>query len=165
MSGWSRRSLFSIAASGLALGLTSPQAAMADEIVDASDPQKLVSIIRDLGYRAELETDEVGDPLIRSSVGGTRFAIVFYGCDAEHHDDCSLLLYKVGYDLADGIELEAINRWNATQLIGRAYRDDVGDPWLELAWNLSGGVSASNFESTFEWWEVSVAKFETHIGF
>lgn len=154
------------AAAAMALGAClTPQAAMADELVDATDAKKLVSIIRDLGYRAELETDAMGDPLIRSSVGGTRFAIVFYGCDEKRHDNCDLLLYKVGYDMKEGVDLDVVNRWNATQLVGRAYRDDVDDPWLEMAWNMTGGVSARNFESTFEWWEVTVAEFEEHIGF
>jgi hypothetical protein len=156
----------SLAPIALALATaTMSQTARAEEMVDATDPRRLVSIIRDMGYRAELERDEVGDPLIRSSVGGTRFAIVFYGCDDERHDNCDLLLYKVGYDMADGVELDVINEWNATQLVGRAHRDDVNDPWFEMSWNLKGGVSARNFESTFEWWETSVGEFERHIGF
>lgn len=136
-----------------------------EELLDAADPQKLVGMIRDLGYRAQLEKDAVGDPLIKSSVGGTRFAIIFYGCDEERHDACDFVLYKVGYDLHEGIELDLVNQWNATQLVGRAYRDDVDDPWLEMPWNLDGGVSRQNFESTFEWWELSVGQFEDHIGF
>lgn len=141
------------------------QPAAGGELLDAADPRKLVTMIRDLGYRAQLEKDEVGDPLIRSSVGGTRFAIIFYGCDQERHDGCDFVLYKVGYDLNDGIDLDLVNQWNATQLVGRAYRDDVDDPWLEMPWNLDGGVSRRNFESTFEWWELSVGQFEDHIGF
>lgn len=139
--------------------------ASAETLVDATDPARLVTLIRDLGYRAELDTDEVGDPLIRSSVGGTRFSIVFYGCDQDRHDNCKFLLYKVGYDMADGVDLDLVNEWNATQLVGRAYRDQVDDPWLEMSLNMSGGVSVRNVESAFEWWEASVDKFENHIGF
>lgn len=145
-----------------------PDAAAAQSVdldmVDASDPERLVDIIRDLGYRAQLDTDDVGDPLIRSSVGGTRFAIVFYGCDATRHDGCNLLLFKVGYDLADGIGLDRINQWNATQLIGRAYRDEVDDPWLEMPLVLANGISRGNLESMLEWWESSVLEFERHLG-
>ena len=159
-SGWSRR-----AGATLLVASSVVPAAAADELVDATDPGKLVSIIRALGHSAELEADEVGDPLIRAEVGGTRFAIVFYGCDESRHDNCHFLLYRVGYDLADGTALDVVNRWNATQLVGRAYLDEVNDPWLEMAWNLRGGVSASNFESTLEWWKVSVGKFERHIDF
>ena len=54
-------------------------AASADELVDAADPARMVSILRGLGHPAQLDTDEVGDPLIRSEVSGTRFAILFWG--------------------------------------------------------------------------------------
>lgn len=140
-------------------------AASADELVDAADPARMVSILRGLGHPAQLDTDEVGDPLIRSEVAGTRFAILFYGCDQTRHDGCNFVLFRVGYDLAEGLDLERINEWNATELLGRAFRDDVNDPWLELAWNLDGGVTARNFESTIAWWEAAVVRFEQHIRF
>ncbi|HEX7034134.1 MAG TPA: YbjN domain-containing protein [Pseudomonadales bacterium] len=140
-------------------------AASADELVDAADPARMISILRGLGHPAQLDTDEVGDPLIRSEVGGTRFAILFYGCDEARHDSCNFVLFRVGYDLADGLDLERINEWNATELVGRAFRDDVDDPWLELAWNLDGGVTARNFETTIACWEAAVARFEQHIRF
>jgi hypothetical protein len=149
---------------GLLVAMPSP-IGVAKDLVDAADPDELVALIRDLGYRAELEIDAAGDPLIRSSVGGTKFAIIFYGCDEHRHDGCDFLLYKVGYDLDDGVDLDVVNAWNASQLVGRAYRDEVDDPWLEMAWNLTGGVSRRNFESTFGWWERTVAQFENHIGF
>lgn len=134
-----------------------------DQIVDGSNPQALVEIIQNLGYRASLEVDSEGDPLIRSSVGGTQFALVFYGC-SETHNDCQILLFKAGYELNDKIGMELINQWNATRLFGRAYLDDVSDPWIELVLNVQGGVTRAQFEKTFEWWETSVGEFEDEIG-
>ena len=133
------------------------------EIVDGTDPEALVHIIRDLGYRATLEVDGEGDPLIRSSVGGTQFALVFYGC-SEQHDECQILLFKAGYELNDRVGMDVINQWNATRLFGRAYLDDVSDPGLELVLNMQGGVTRAQFEKTFEWWETSVGEFEDEIG-
>jgi len=133
------------------------------DIVDATHPETLVSIIRDLGYRAELESDSEGDPMIRSSVGGTRFSLVFYGC-TDSHEACEIVLFKAGWELKRKIGMDVINRWNATRLFGRAYLDDVMDPWIELVLNLRGGVTRAQFESTFEWWENSVGEFEDEIG-
>ena len=133
------------------------------QIVDGSDPAALVDIIQDLGYRAILEVDGEGDPLIRSSVGGTQFALVFYGC-SEQHDACQILLFKAGYELNDKVGMDVINQWNATRLFGRAYLDDVSDPWIELVLNMQGGVTRQQFEKTFEWWETSVGEFEDEIG-
>ena len=50
------------------------------------------------------------------------------------------------------------------QLIGRAYLDEVNDPWIELVLNVHGGVTRTQFENTFEWWESSVGEFEDEIG-
>jgi hypothetical protein len=133
------------------------------QIIDGTDPEALVNIIQDLGYRATLEVDSEGDPMIRSSVGGTQFALVFYGC-SEAHDGCQILLFKAGYELNDKVGMDVINQWNATRLFGRAYLDDVSDPWLELVLNMHGGVTRAQFEKTFEWWETSVGEFEDEIG-
>lgn len=133
------------------------------ESVDATNPQQLVSIIQQLGYRATLEADGVGDPMIKSSVNGTDFAIYFYGCT--YNEACKSLLFKVGYDLANGIALAEIEDWNEGTLFGRAYLDDEADPWLEMPVNMDGGVSRHNFEDNYDWWDVIVNGFEDHIGF
>lgn len=137
--------------------------ALAAETVDAADPAKLVSIIRDLGYRAVLETDGVGDPMITSSVGGTDFSIFFFGCT--NGEDCKTLLFKAGYDLDPGTTLDVVEAWNEGTLYGRAYLDDEDDPWLEMSVNMFGGVSRENFEDTYDWWEVIVGDFEDRIDF
>jgi hypothetical protein len=149
----------------LLLTLSGP-AAVADgspQIVDATDPERLVGIIQELGYRARLEADGDGDPMIRSSVGGTQFAVVFYGC-SDRHDQCQILLFKAGYELQDKVGMDVINQWNATRLFGRAYLDDVNDPWIEMVLNVQGGVTREQFENSFEWWETSVGEFEDQIG-
>jgi hypothetical protein len=155
--------IFTLAALAALLGSGTAQADGKPQIVDGSDPEALVSIIQDLGYRARLEVDGAGDPLIRSSVGGTQFAVVFYGC-TENHDQCQILLFKAGYELKRKVGLELINQWNATRLFGRAYLDDVDDPWLELVLNVRGGVTREQFEQTFDWWESSVGEFEKELG-
>jgi hypothetical protein len=149
------------------LGLLAACSALASPLladaVDATDPEALVSVIQTLGYRAILDSDSVGDPMIRSSVGGTDFVIYFFGCtDGE---GCKSLLFKVGYDLEDGTMLDVINDWNEETLFGRAYLDDEADPWLEMSINMDGGVSRRNFEDNYDWWEVILEEFEQRIDF
>lgn len=148
---------------GLALATAGWHGGANAQLADARAPERLVEIIRDLGYRARLETDRIGDPMIVSSVGGTDFNIYFFGCT--DNAACRSLLFKVGYDLEPGTTVEHVNDWNETSLFGRAYLDDERDPWLELAVNLHGGVSVANFQDTFDWWEVVLDEFEEHIGF
>ena len=134
-----------------------------DDPVDATDPARIVAIIQDLGYRARLETDNIGDPLIVSSVTGTEFSMQFYGCDEDSHDGCTLILFSAGWDFEDGVDASAIAEWNRDTVVSRAYLDDENDPWLEWAVNLFGGVTRTNFEDTFDWWEVVVGQFESHL--
>ena len=148
---------------GVLAACTALAPALSAETVDATDPGKLVSIIQELGYRAVLETDSVGDPMIRSSAGGTSFSILFFGCT--NGKACRTLLFKAGYDLDSGTTLDVVEAWNEGTLYGRAYLDDEADPWLELSVNMHGGVSRQNFEDTYDWWEVIVGDFEDRIGF
>src|SRR5262245_18986400 len=69
-----------IAGSALMLGLVLSAGARAQTLVSAESPATLVSIIQELGFQAKLETDNVGDPVIRSSSNGVDFRIYFYEC-------------------------------------------------------------------------------------
>lgn len=157
------RTLAQISAATVAMALA--QSSIAEELVDATNPERMVSVIQELGYRAKLDVDNIGDPIIHSSVGGTDFSLQFFGCTEDNNDQCKLLLFKVGYDLSEGMNLKAVNSWNQEALFGRAYLDDEDDPWFELEVNMYGGVSRQNFEFTFNRWEVTVASFEEHIDY
>jgi len=144
------------------------QTSIAEEseaLVDATDPEGLVSVFQDLGYRAKLDVDSAGDPIIYSSVGGTDYALQFFGCSKETNDQCTLLLFKVGYDLTDGTTIETVNTWNHDNVVGQAHLDDENDPWLSWAVNMHGGVSRENFDDSIDWWEVIVSDFESHIDY
>ena len=158
------RTLARISAATVVLALAqSSIAEELEELVDATNPEGMISIIQDLGYRAKLDVDNTGDPIIHSSVGGTEFSLQFFGCTEDNNDQCKMLLYKVGYDLDEGSDLKAVNSWNEMTLVARAYLDDESDPWLEWAINMYGGVSRQNFEDTFNWWEIALANFEDHL--
>ena len=148
---------------GACIALASPVVAGdMDAIVDATEPEKLASLIRDFGYRATVEQDDAGDPMIRSSAGGSDFLIYFYGCDGG--EQCRTVLFQAGYDLESGTTGEVIEDWNENVLFGRAYLDEEADPWIEMPVNLFGGVNRENFADTFDWWETVLEGFERHIG-
>ena len=144
------------------VGMVFAHASFAQDMVSVANPMQLANVIQELGYRARLDMDGIGDPIIYSSVSGTDFSIQFYGCD-DDSTNCKVLLFKVGYDLADGTNLKAVNSWNEKALIGRAFIDAERDPWLEWAVNTLGGVSRESFEDTYDWWEVTVNNFESEF--
>ncbi|MCP5144056.1 MAG: YbjN domain-containing protein [Gammaproteobacteria bacterium] len=151
------RLLFTAAA---LLGLTiSPVQA---QNVDATSPDALILIIQELGYKALADTDQQGDPLIRSSANGGDFTIYFYGCN--EGKDCKAIQYSKGYDMADGMALERVNEWNKEHRFGKVYLDAEMDPYIEMDVNMDlGGVNRKNFEDTFDWWLVITREFEEFI--
>lgn len=132
-------------------------------MIDATDPERIAAAIRELGYRASLDADNVGDPMIRSSAGGTDFLLYFFGC--EDARDCTLLLFKAGYELGESVGIEQVNAWNESTLLGRAYVDEAGNAWLEMPLNMDGGISRRNFDDAFDWWEITMHRFEEHVGY
>jgi hypothetical protein len=144
-------------------GWASVAAVSAQTIVSAEDPQRLVSIIQDLGFQAKLEKDNVGDPVIRSSSSGVEFSVYFYDC--KNNKRCTSLHFTAGYDLDEGISLEAVQEWNADKRFASAYVDDENDPFLQMDVNTEGGITQENFEKTFELWQALKGEFEVFIGF
>jgi hypothetical protein len=152
----------SITGSILTLGLALSAGAEAQTIVSAEHPGELVSIIQALGFQAKLETDNVGDPVIRSSSDGVDFRIYFYEC--KNNKRCRSLHFSVGYDLANGTSLDAVQKWNADKRFASAYLDDEADPFLQMDINTQGGITQENFENSFHLWQSLKGEFEKFIG-
>ena len=148
--------------SSLLLGLALSAGARAQTLVSAENPDALIAIIQDLGFQAKLEKDDIGDPVIRSSSGGVDFRIYFYDC--KNNKRCKSLHFSVGYDLADGASLDAVQLWNADKRFASAYLDDESDPFLQMDVNTEGGITQQNFENTFELWQSLKGEFEQFIG-
>lgn len=132
-------------------------------LLSAANPAALVSIIQALGFQAQLDKDNVGDPLIRSSSSGVNFNIYFYGC--KKNKQCQSLQFLAGYDLGEGTTLPALNEWNKEKRFASAYLDAENDPFLQMDLNTEGGMTQENFEKTFGLWQSLKGEFENHIGF
>ena len=128
----------------------------------------LVSItgseLQDMGYKADLGTDSVGDPLLTSAADGAEFQIFFFECDTSVPKECGSLMFRAGYDLPNGIALETVNAWNVESRLGRAWVDEDGDPFLEMNVNVMHGVTPENLRDTIDWWIVSLTAFHERIG-
>jgi hypothetical protein len=134
------------------------------QMVRGQDPGSLVRALTAAGYKAELGTDKVGDPMITSGVSGTTFQIFFYNCTA--NQNCATVQFHSGYDVAKPASLDHINEWNRSKRFGRAFLDKAGDPILEMDLDLDdGGVSEALFIDNMEFWSSIVGEFERHVGY
>jgi Putative bacterial sensory transduction regulator len=132
------------------------------QTVTAQNPQSIVAALQGAGYKAELSKDGTGDPLIRSSSGGTSFAIFFFGCTK--NVDCATIQFFAGYTDKKPT-LAQLNDWNSKKRFGRAYISDSGSARVEMDVDLDdGGISAKLFEDNVEFWVATMAAFEKHIG-
>jgi hypothetical protein len=156
-------SVRTVAATALALLLTVAPAA-AQQMVSAADPEGLVTVLQDLGYRASLESDSTGDPRIQSAASGSPFRIWFYGCDS-NHSNCDGLNFTAGFNLEKGATLAIVNAWNSEQLLGYANLDDESDPFISFFVVTAGGISREAFTTTVERWDSAMSRFKQHIGF
>ena len=129
------------------------------QIVDATDPARLVPIVAAYGS-AELTTDANGDPMIDASVGDLRYAIFFDDCT--DNVDCAGLTFTTGWEW-DGVTPEQIDAWNESRRYLTAYLDDEGDPIVRMSVNLFGGVTPTNLSDTVDWWQVMTSGFITYL--
>ena len=143
--------------------ILAPLGANAQTLVDASDVDIIAALVQDEGYRAVSGTDGVGDPMITSSANGYDFDIFFYGCtDGEN---CRDVQFSVTFDLDDGMSLTRAQDFNLEKRWVKVYLDDESDPRLEMDANLYGGVSATNFKDTLDWWVIMMNDFIEYIDF
>ena len=143
-----------------ALALSSPAVA-AD--VEAQDPATVVVAMQQAGYRAQLTTDDVGDPLIRSSSGGSDFLVYFYNCT--DNTDCRTIQFYAGYSEPNTATIQTMNDWNKDNRFGRVYYGDDGIARIEMDLDLDdGGMSQALFEDNLEYWALVMAKFQAFVG-
>ncbi|MEM1086448.1 MAG: YbjN domain-containing protein [Pseudomonadota bacterium] len=131
-------------------------------LLNIGQPERVVEIIQDAGYRAKLNRIEDGQKFIESSANGMKFQIRFYGC-TEQQTDCELLVFTTGFDFADPQDERLVARWNYERFT-KAYLDEEGDPFIQLPVNILHGVTVANFEDTLIWFTTEMAAFMDHIG-
>ncbi len=101
--------------------------------------EELIAILEAGGYRS---VQLVEDRAISIKLDGMTYMLYVY-----EDDDLQLYFGVTGYD----IDVEAINDWNRSRRLSRAYLDDENDPILEADLLANAGYSE---EQLLEWIEV-----------
>ncbi len=131
--------------------------------IDATRPETIVAALREAGYRAVLDKDNSGDPLVKSGAAGVDFSVYFYNCTA--NKACKTVQFHAGF-VKKGVTLDTINTWNATHRFARAYLDDEKDPRIEMDVDLDhGGLSTRLFQANLATWDSLVGEFQKTIDF
>jgi len=134
-------------------------ATYASEIVSAENPEAILNIAKGFGS-ATLKKDSAGDPFIVGRIDGTKYGIVFYGCN--NGKECDEIQFSAGWSGANA-SLDDINKWNSKKKYGKAYLDRDGDPRLDMMVNLDYGVTEKNLDDSFNWWTKVLGGFKKEI--
>lgn len=151
-----------LTSAALALTLTAGTHAVAGTSVSATYPDSIVNALQDMGYKADIDIDDYGDPIIFSAAVGATLVIEFYVCD--DGANCRDLHLTAGFDMPDGMSLSSMNDWNLNKRIGQAFLDEEKDPIIQHYMVNVDGMSRESFETTFEYWVETVEEFTDFIG-
>ncbi|SNS45031.1 YbjN domain-containing protein [Sphingopyxis indica] len=136
-------------ATGAALALAAAPASA--QLVSASDPQAIKAIVESHGWPATLVQKDGEDPYIESNRNGLKFLVLFMNCT--EGKNCRTLQYYMGFSDAKDTPLEKLNQWNREKRFARAYRDEAGDPVLEMDIDVDfAGIPKENISETFNTW-------------
>ncbi len=145
----------------LAVGLLAATPAQA-ELVNAANPDAIKLVVESRGWPAKLIRKGQDDPYIESRREGMKFMILFMNCS--DGKDCKTLQYYMGFSDAKGVSLDRLNEWNKEKRFARAYRDNDGDPVLEMDVDLDfDGIPRENLGETFNTWASLMDRFRTFI--
>ncbi len=129
----------------------------AANMVCASNPKSIVDAIQQAGYRAELTKDGVGDPQIDSSASGYKYSVMFYDCT--NHMACKSIQFQASFNVAKGLDVDYVNKWNETKRFVRAALEDGDTFYLRYDVSTTGGLTQENFADVLDWWELMLGDY------
>ena len=155
MSPFLRFRLVSLAA---AAGLLLAGGAAATPLTDGGvTADEVASVLQAKGYAAQIGKDQEGDPKIHSGAQGVAFDIYFYGCHKGPR--CSSIQFTSAFHVEGGMKLAEINSWNRKNRFGRAYLDDVNDPFIEMDLDVEHGFTTEAVDNNIDTWDAVVGAF------
>ena len=132
------------------------------ELVNAANPETIKAIVESQGWPATIVAKEGDDPYIESNRGGLKFLVLFMNCDGGER--CKTLQYFMGFSDAKDVTLDRLNQWNKEKRFARAYKDDAGDPVLEMDVDLDfQGIPRENVGETFNTWASLMDSFRAYV--
>ena len=139
------------------------EAGPAFEVVMASDAAGIQQAMMDAGYRAELTTDDEGNPKIIGNASASTYWILFLDCEST--TGCLGLEFYVSYSLDAKPTLEAVDQFNNDFRYIRAFTNEDGDPRMMMdILARDGGLDKETFLEYVRLWTVIMPSFEEMIG-
>jgi len=119
-------------------------------MVCASAPKTIVDALQKAGYKATLDKDDDGDPMIDSAANGYNFTVYFYEC--EQAKNCGSLQFVASFEDDGTNNAQLANEWNNKKRFIQLSVDD--EKSLNARYDITtvGGFNQKNFADTIDWW-------------
>lgn len=137
------------------------------EMKTALTGAEIAALLTDAGLEATLTEDaRTGTPVAQGQIGSYIFVVRGMECSGAP-TACGALLFFANFGMGAApsqADFEAVNRFNDSQLYGRAYiiasRNEVG---VDYVIELDGGVSMDNLSRNVARWADVVGAFVAHM--
>ena len=132
------------------------------ELINAANPATIKAIVESQGWPATIVAKPGDDPYIESTRDGVKFLVLFMNCT--ENKNCKTLQYYMGFSDAKDVPLDKFNKWNKEKRFARAYKDNDGDPVLEMDIDLDfAGIPRENVGETFNTWGALMDSFREYV--
>lgn len=125
-------------------------------------PEEVAVVMRAAELPVTLETDDQGDPTIKTSYKKVNWRVYFYKCEDGR---CASLQFSAGYDFEDGLTYRKINEWNFTKRFARAALDEEMDPFIRYDVDAERGFTTEAMALAIETWLLALPSFTDFIGY
>lgn len=123
---------------------------------------ELVQALQDAGYRAKLDADDDGDPMVHTGMDGLNVTVFTYDCK-QHR--CGSVQFSVGVDLEQGTTMAVANQFNKDYRYGRVFLDKENDPYLRFDFEVLNTDHNAYIASQLDSWEKLIGAFTDAIGY
>lgn len=127
------------------------------EVMTSVTPDRMASLLQEMGYRAEIQRNDEGKRRIRTRIGGANVTVFFYTCDRD--EACTSIALRAYFDDEKKKGSAFANGWNRDKRFTKAYVDADNDANLELDILLRGGVTPKTLRAAFDIYEDHVKDF------
>ena len=124
---------------------------------------QVASVLQQKGYKADVGTDDDGDPKVKSAAEGVNFTVFFYGCN--HTTHCTSVTFQAGFHVDGGVALDKVNGWNRDKRFLKTWLDKVNDPYIEMDVDADHGFTTESLAEYVDTWASGIPEFKSYIGF
>lgn len=124
--------------------------ACAKGMVCANTPQTIISALQEAGYKAKLDKNDDGDPMVSSAAGGYNYEIYFSGCELA--EACDSLQFLVSFTAEPRMTPVMANDWNSDKRFSQAAILKNGKLGVYYDVTTRGGLNAKNFADVLDRW-------------